>query len=102
VISRQCQDLLIRSLAVGGKAHLPRLPRNANRFVQTFADLFRYKMLYERGGWWVDLDLILLRPLTHPHPYCFATELERGTPKVSRFATRRTASPPSWRGARPR
>jgi len=50
--------------------------------VQTFADLFRYKMLYEHGGWWVDLDLILLRPLTHSPPYCFATELERGTPKV--------------------
>jgi hypothetical protein len=51
--------------------------------VQTFADLFRYEMLRALGGWWVDLDLILLRPLTHLHPYCFAMELEDGIPKVS-------------------
>ena len=29
----------------------------------TFADIFRYKLLYERGGWWVDLDLVCLRRL---------------------------------------
>ena len=29
----------------------------------TFADIFRYKLLYERGGWWVDLDLVCLKRL---------------------------------------
>ena len=29
----------------------------------TFADIFRYKLLYEKGGWWVDLDLISLKHL---------------------------------------
>ena len=29
----------------------------------TFADLFRFKLLYLYGGWWVDLDLICLYPL---------------------------------------
>jgi len=29
----------------------------------TFADIFRYKLLYEQGGWWVDLDIVCLRPL---------------------------------------
>jgi len=29
----------------------------------TFADIFRYKLLYEKGGWWVDLDLVCLRKL---------------------------------------
>lgn len=26
--------------------------------VAAFADLFRYKLLYEKGGWWVDMDVI--------------------------------------------
>ena len=26
-----------------------------------FSDLFRYKLLYERGGWWSDLDVFCLR-----------------------------------------
>jgi hypothetical protein len=29
----------------------------------TFADIFRFKLLYERGGWWVDLDLVCLKKL---------------------------------------
>ena len=29
----------------------------------TFADMFRFKLLHEKGGWWVDLDLICLRKL---------------------------------------
>jgi len=27
-----------------------------------FSDLFRYKLLYERGGWWADLDVFCLTP----------------------------------------
>jgi len=26
-----------------------------------FADLFRYSLLYQRGGWWVDMDTVCLR-----------------------------------------
>lgn len=26
--------------------------------VAAFANMFRYKMLYERGGWWVDMDVL--------------------------------------------
>lgn len=28
-----------------------------------FSDVFRYKVLYEHGGWWSDLDVTCLRPL---------------------------------------
>ena len=31
--------------------------------IANFADLFRYKLLAEQGGWWVDMDVIGLRPL---------------------------------------
>lgn len=27
-----------------------------------FADLFRYKLLTDRGGWWCDLDVVCLKP----------------------------------------
>src|ERR1043165_6249395 len=27
-----------------------------------FANFFRYKLLLDRGGWWVDTDMVCLRP----------------------------------------
>ncbi|MEQ8704679.1 MAG: glycosyltransferase [Phaeodactylibacter sp.] len=36
-----------------------------------FSDLFRYKLLYEQGGWWTDMDVTCLRPLDFPAPYVF-------------------------------
>ncbi len=36
-----------------------------------FADLFRYKLLYEEGGWWSDMDVTCLRPLDFEAPYIF-------------------------------
>jgi len=29
----------------------------------SFSDVFRYKVLYELGGWWSDLDVLCLKPL---------------------------------------
>lgn len=39
-----------------------------------FSDIFRYKMLYEKGGYWVDLDMIALKPLKFKEPYIFSSE----------------------------
>jgi hypothetical protein len=36
-----------------------------------FSDLFRYKLLYEKGGWWVDMDVTCLKPLQVDAPYFF-------------------------------
>jgi hypothetical protein len=36
-----------------------------------FSDLFRYKLLYEQGGYWVDMDVTCLRPLDFREPYVF-------------------------------
>jgi glycosyltransferase involved in cell wall biosynthesis len=36
-----------------------------------FSDLFRYKLLYEKGGWWVDMDVTCLRPLNFQTDYVF-------------------------------
>jgi hypothetical protein len=36
-----------------------------------FSDLFRYKLLYEYGGYWVDMDVTCLKPLDFAEPYLF-------------------------------
>lgn len=46
-----------------------------------FADWFRYKLLFERGGWWVDTDVICLKPFTSEKRFVFASEHEVGDPK---------------------
>lgn len=43
--------------------------------VAGFANFFRYKLLHERGGWWVDTDIICLRPFTFAEEYVFAAEI---------------------------
>jgi hypothetical protein len=48
-----------------------------------FANFFRYKLLLERGGWWVDMDLISLRPFDFPQPYVFSSELDFDGPHVN-------------------
>jgi hypothetical protein len=42
--------------------------------VAAFANLFRYKLLFERGGWWTDTDMVCLRPFDVAEPVVFASE----------------------------
>ena len=37
----------------------------------TFSDLFRYKLLYEEGGWWVDMDITCFKPFNFDETYFF-------------------------------
>jgi len=39
-----------------------------------FSNYFRYKLLLDRGGWWVDTDQVCLRPFTVEDEYVFASE----------------------------
>lgn len=41
-----------------------------------FANLFRYKLLLEKGGWWVDSDMVCLKPFDFADEYVFAAELD--------------------------
>jgi len=43
-----------------------------------FANFFRYKLLLERGSWWVDTDVICLKPFDFPEEHVFATEVSGG------------------------
>jgi hypothetical protein len=38
-----------------------------------FSDIFRYKLLYQYGGWWVDMDVTCLKPFDFEAPYVFRT-----------------------------
>lgn len=39
-----------------------------------FSNFFRYKLLLERGGWWVDTDVVCLRPFDFQDERLWATE----------------------------
>ena len=43
-----------------------------------FANFFRYKLLLEQGGWWVDTDVVCLQAFTFDDTYVFASETVRG------------------------
>lgn len=39
-----------------------------------FSNMFRYKMLYDKGGYWVDMDMICIKYLRFGDPYVFSSE----------------------------
>ena len=43
-----------------------------------FANFFRYKLLWERGGWWADTDVVCLKPFDFSDEHVFATEVVNG------------------------
>lgn len=50
----------------------------------SFANLFRYLLLYRNGGWWADLDVICLNPWNIYQPAVIYTET---IPKITPMAT---------------
>jgi hypothetical protein len=47
--------------------------------VAGFANFFRYKLLLERGQWWVDLDVVCLKPFRFAGDHVFASEHKSNT-----------------------
>src|SRR5215469_2996421 len=45
-----------------------------------FANMFRYKLLLERGGWWVDMDTVCFRTFSFSDPYVFSSESTSAEP----------------------
>jgi mannosyltransferase OCH1-like enzyme len=43
-----------------------------------FSNFFRYKLVLERGGWWVDTDTICLKPFDFEEEYVFSSEFAMG------------------------
>ena len=70
-----------------------------------FANLFRCKLLLERGGWWVDLDIVCLRRFDFPEPIVVASErarpgTSRATDVVLKFPTGHAAIQQCYEAAR--
>ena len=42
-----------------------------------FADWFRYRLLFERGGFWADADMVCLKPFDYPGAEVFAWQDEQ-------------------------
>src|SRR5262249_7586060 len=40
-----------------------------------FANMFRYQLLYLRGGWWVDTDAVCVKPFDFESEYVFSSEI---------------------------
>jgi Glycosyltransferase sugar-binding region containing DXD motif len=51
--------------------HGPEAGPDAMGSLATWSDLFRYKLLRERGGWWFDADVTCLRPFDFRQSFCF-------------------------------
>ena len=51
---------------------LKKLKLNYN--VLPFSDLFRYKLLYEKGGIWIDSDMICIKKFNFKDKYIFSSE----------------------------
>jgi hypothetical protein len=59
-----------------------------------FSNLFRYKLLAERGGWWVDTDLVCLAPFDFADDHVVASERVDGRATVATGAIRLPAGSP--------
>lgn len=51
--------------------------RYKNGSVSAFSNLFRFTMLFKRGGYWVDTDLACIRPFKFEKDYVVVTEPSR-------------------------
>ncbi len=62
------------------------------------SNVFRYKLLLERGGWWVDTDVVCLRPFAFDREHVLASEAadpdEGGGTIVSSCVLRQPAGSP--------
>lgn len=48
-----------------------------------FSNFFRYKLLFERGGWWADTDTVCLKPFDFAEDYVFSSEISKGVEVVN-------------------
>jgi hypothetical protein len=68
VVVRDAAEILPPS-----RIHRNRLGKGKGSYA-AFADVFRYQMLSDLGGWWVDMDVFCLKPFTFAAPYVLGAE----------------------------
>lgn len=60
-----------------------------------FSNFFRYKLLLERGGWWVDTDMICLQPFDFAAAYVFSSEINEGQEIITSGVIKTPAGSPA-------
>jgi hypothetical protein len=50
-------------------------------YLSGFANWFRYELLYAKGGWWADSDIICMKPFVSCSKHVFASEWSAELPK---------------------
>ena len=66
-----------------------------NGSVAGFANFFRYKMLLDLGGWWVDTDTVCLRPFDFPGmDHVVSSERVSGAPVIDNAILKAPAGSP--------
>ena len=60
-----------------------------------FSNFFRYKLLLERGGWWVDTDVICLQPFDFAATCVFSSEISEGQEVISSGVIKTPAGSPA-------
>jgi len=75
-VIRKDANLIIPERDIFYKKHLDPIAGVGEKSIGApFSDLFRYKLLYEQGGWWIDMDVTCLKPLDISEPYFFRDHL---------------------------
>jgi len=69
VIVRDANEILPQSMVF--RYEHPNQYGHGRGSVSGFSDVFRYRLLYNEGGWWVDMDVTCLQPFNIPAPYYF-------------------------------
>lgn len=49
---------------------------NGKGSLGAFSDIFRYKLIYDRGNYWVDMDMICTKHFDFNQPYVFSSEIK--------------------------
>lgn len=71
VILQDANQIIPQEKVFRRKYNDPQLGIGKGSLGAPFSDIFRYKLLYEKGGWWVDMDVTCLKPLTFQDDYFF-------------------------------
>lgn len=57
--------------------------RYKNGSLSAFSNLFRFALLYRKGGYWADADLVCTRHFVFNEPFVFSSEPVRGETKIN-------------------
>jgi glycosyltransferase involved in cell wall biosynthesis len=71
VVLEDATEIIPRNAVFKRRTVDPRSGVGEGSYGAPFSDLFRYKLLHEKGGYWADMDVTCLKPFPSDTPYLF-------------------------------